>query len=137
MCAGLDGARVSEQVRFNVALVKALEHDGRVIAASPGCLRRCYVQNAGVVLLMLMHVNAQSANFLLDRRQHCHDGRQSYMKQASTDNLTLHLSFSFNRHTGSLFVPLFSVTSECFRWSSERSGFRPSAVECDRCLRAV
>ena len=54
----------------------ALEHDGRVIASSSGMLRRRDVQNARVLLLMLMHVDAEPSNLLLDRRQDSHDGRQ-------------------------------------------------------------
>ena len=38
--------------------------------------RRVYLNDAGTLLLLLVHADAQSAHFLLDRRQHRHDRRQ-------------------------------------------------------------
>jgi len=41
--------------------------------------RRVYLNDAGTLLLLLLllvHADAQSAHFLLDRRQHRHDRRQ-------------------------------------------------------------
>jgi len=54
----------------------ALEHDGRMVSSSAGLLWRLYVQDARMLLMLLVYADTKSSHFFLYGRQDGDDGRQ-------------------------------------------------------------